>query len=171
MACSPETIWQLRSMWITSTPWSMTSWPSMSNSTSSVWNRNSVQTLFDTICSGLWLAIFGTTSWPCLSVSVSENDYWMSSTENVNPHHGTCPSVKMLFSALHYSTWSQEGFWTLASAHALHLTTSYLCMSISDALQGLWGFPEVSEVVREFRSKSGTEHSLERREHRGQVES
>jgi len=44
------------------------------------------------------------------------------------------PAVKMLFSALHYSTWSQEGFWKLASAHALHLTTSFSCLSISDAL-------------------------------------
>jgi len=74
----------------------------------------------------------------------------------------------MLFSALHYSTWSQEGFQTLDSAHALHLTTWY---SFSDAFQGLQGFSGVLEVVWEFRSKSGTEHSPQREEHRGQVES
>ena len=59
----------------------------------------------------------------------------------------------------------------LASAHALHLTTLYSCLSISDVFWGVQGFPEVSEVVWEFGSKSGTEHSPERGEHRGQVES
>ena len=77
--------------------------------------------------------------------------------------------VKMLFSALHYSTWSQEGFQTLASAHALCLTTLYSCPSISDAFQGLQGFMEVLEVVWEFGSKSRTGHSPERGQHRGQV--
>ena len=72
-------------------------------------------------------------------------------------------------SALHYSTWSQEGFQMLASALVLCLTTSYSCLSISGAFWGLKGFPEMSEVVQEFRSKSRTEHIPERREHRGQV--
>src|SRR5882724_2944281 len=44
-----------------------------------------------------------------------------------------CSSSVLGVSALHYSTGSQEGFWTLASAHALHLTTFYLGLSISGA--------------------------------------
>ena len=40
-------------------------------------------------------------------------------------------------SALHYSTRSREEFQALASACALHLTTSYSCPSISDVFQGV----------------------------------
>jgi len=58
------------------------------------------------------------------------------------------PLVMMLFSALHYSTWSQEGFQTLASAHVLHLTTSYSCLSTSDAFWGLWGFQKCQKWSR-----------------------
>jgi len=54
-------------------------------------------------------------------------------------------------SGLHYSTGSQEGFQTLASAHPLHLTTHYLCPSISGAYQKFQGYLEVSGVVWEFR--------------------
>jgi len=43
------------------------------------------------------------------------------------------PGQMLHVSALHYSTRSQEGFQMLASACALHLTTHYLCLSISGA--------------------------------------
>jgi len=56
-----------------------------------------------------------------------------------------------------------------ASVHVLHLTTSYLCLSISSAFWGLQGFPEVLEAFWEFRSNPELEHSPERGEHRGQV--
>jgi len=46
-------------------------------------------------------------------------------------------------SALHYSTRSWEGFWTLASAHALCPTTHYSCLSISGAYWKFWGCLEV----------------------------
>jgi len=71
-------------------------------------------------------------------------------------------TVKMLFNALCCSTWSQEGFQTLDSPCVLHLTTSYSSPSILGVFQGLRGFPEVLEVVWEFGSNSGTEHSPER---------
>jgi len=67
----------------------------------------------------------------------------------------TCIDV-MLFSALHNSTWSQEGFQTLASAHALCLTTSYSCLSISDAIWRLrisgsiWKLSRSLEVIPEL---------------------
>ena len=63
-----------------------------------------------------------------------------------------------------------ERGWMLASACVLCLTTSYSCPSISDVFWGLRGFLEVLEVVWEFGSKSRTEHSPERGEHRGQVD-
>ena len=55
-------------------------------------------------------------------------------------------------SALHYSTGNQEGFWTLASACALHLTANYSCPSISGAYWKFQGYPEVLGVVLEFGS-------------------
>jgi len=53
-------------------------------------------------------------------------------------------------SALHYSTRSWKGFWTLASAHVLDLTTHYSCPSISGVHRKLQGYLEVSGVVWEF---------------------
>jgi len=44
----------------------------------------------------------------------------------------------------------------LASAHALHLTTSYSCPSILGAFHGLRGFQKCSGEVQEFGSKSRT---------------
>ena len=69
-------------------------------------------------------------------------------------------------SALHYSTGNWEVFWTLASAHALHLTTYYLCPSISGVCQKFQGFPGGLEVVQEFGSQSVS--VVKRDEHRGQ---
>ena len=65
-------------------------------------------------------------------------------------------SVQLDVSALHYSTGSQEGFQTLASAHALCLTTSYSCLSISDAIWRLrisgsiWKLSRSLEVIPEL---------------------
>src|SRR5882724_12641962 len=76
-------------------------------------------------------------------------------------------AVKMLFECTALLNLELRGVWTLASAHALCLTTSYLCLSISGAFWGLQGFTEMSEVVWEFGSKSRTEHSPDRGECRG----
>jgi len=44
-------------------------------------------------------------------------------------HHS--PGWMLGVNALNYSTGSWEGFWMLASAHVLYLTTFYPCLSIS----------------------------------------
>ena len=46
-------------------------------------------------------------------------------------------TVKMLFECTALLNLELRGVWTLASAHVLHLTTSYLYPSISGAFQGL----------------------------------
>jgi len=62
-----------------------------------------------------------------------------------------------------------RGIWTSASAHALCLTTSYSCPSISDVFWGLQGFQKCWKWSRSLEVNMELECSPERGEHRGQV--
>ena len=129
--------------------------------------------LFDMFESWLWL-FFSLSTWPLVTpISLWTSKLWFPNFRKYSSFniklYALLYYVKMFFSALHYSTWSWEGFRMLASAHALCLTTSYSCPSISGAFWGLQGFPDVSEVVQEFGRESRTEHSPKRGECRAQV--
>ena len=78
-------------------------------------------------------------------------------------------TVMMFFSALHYSTWTREGFWMLASACVLCLTTSYLFPSISDVFRGLQGFQKCQNLSGSLELNLDLERSPERGECKGQV--
>src|SRR5882724_8025898 len=69
-------------------------------------------------------------------VRTDQHSLWSPEREYWSKPSRTQHSCKVLgVSALHYSTRSQEGFQTLASACVLCLTTHYSCLSISGAYQ------------------------------------
>src|SRR5882724_6429383 len=80
-------------------------------------------------------------------------------------------AVKMLFECTALLNLELRGFWTLASAHVLTLTTSYLCLSISGAFWGLQGFQKCQKWSGSL--EVNLELSIVQREweHRGQMES
>jgi len=76
---------------------------------------------------------------------------WLSS--EIKLRRSTEPGTGILLELVHCTTQPEpRGFQMLASAHALHLTTSYSCPSIqvnTGSSEDIW---KCLEVVQEFRS-------------------
>jgi len=77
----------------------------------------------------------------------------------------------MLFQCTALLNLEMRGVQTLASAHALHLTTSYLCTSISDVFQGLQGFQKCQERSGSLEVNPELKQSPEGGGHRGHISS